>query len=1790
MTVEGEYKPGRVRFTVTDMTIPLVGLPITIGRTYDSLERDEVGDFGYGWSLAIANPKLEIDEAQNVTITMPDGRRSTFYFTPQVPSALFGFLMTPHYTPEPGVYGSLESNGCGVLTISSGIYACFPGPIYSQSVTGFIYTDPYGRKFEIAATGELRSITDLNDNVLTFTPDGITSTTGMVVPFVRDEEGRIVQITDPEDNVFLYDYDALGNLDTVTLPDTDDPIQYDYYSGHFFKSATDPRGNQAVLTTYDEDNRLASVIDAEGNVTNYSYDPENRITYVGYMDGGIATFIYDEHGYLQTYTNPLNKSTIYTYDNNHNLLTVTNPESEMITYVYNEDGHRTHVYDPDGNLLIEAVYNEYGGPISLTTYIDGTPTTRTITYDEYTFMPLSASDTIGDLGSYTWDSNGSPLTFTNAENEVTTYTYYDYGYVHTETNPLGEVTEYTYDTFGRMLTQEDPLERITTYTYDALGRVETITDVEGGVIEYQYDANGNVEVMIDQVGNQTNYEYDANNRLIKIINPVDNSFSEFEYDFRGNLTKETDPDGFDTCYLYDTAGQLTSTQPDCDPTLATTYTYDHAGRVTDVTDPTGVVTHYVYDNMGRVTDVTTAYGTGLAGTTHYEYDTIGQLISMTDPNNNITTYEYDIRGRRVKTIFPDGGSPGEIYTEQEYDGVGRLLVYIDELGIKTSYTYDDLGRLTDTAVISADDSTTVSTTHTEYDEVGRRTETIDANGLHTCYEYDDDNADTERTVTVTAVCDQPGSEVVIAQYVYDLAGQLLSYADANGYTAGYVTSYTYNEHGQLIQTDYPDSTYTTQEYRPSGRLHWSYDQDGVQTIYSYDTVGRLDLVQVIDSDGLTELSHTEYDYDDAGRRERVTQKLNALEDTETFYTYDLAGRLETVTEAYGVLDLTTTYTYNTAGQLVSVEDVREKITTYEYNERGWRDKTIFPGGAYPGEIYTEQEYNDAGQIVAYRDENGYETTYTYDNVGRLQTVTNPESEEVEYGYNTAGQVTAIIDAEFHQTAFTYDIFGRLETKTWADGVTVETFGYDNVGNLTSHQWADGVDTNINTFVYDNMNRLWQAHYFDSLDVVLTYTDSGQVETVALDGATPTTYTYNGLGLPTSVTHPNGDLIEYDYDLAGRRTEMTLPDTTTIAYTYDEANRLRTITNSTLPGAIELDYDGYLLNEIDYPSPNDLNEYYIYNDRGQLTRVFQATPPQNPVADYDYALDLAGNRTRVDLQGDAYIEWDYDHAYRLTVEEMWADSSTQIRRAEYDYDDAGNRVEEIVGGVTTTYTYNDNDQLTQTDDGSTITTYDYDLHGNLEQITQGTDITLFDYNGLERLESVTLPDTTTIDYTYDADGRRLSQTVNSTDTTTYLWDEFSRYGDVVQTSTATEDVTYTTGMGLVLVQSSGSDDHYFYHDGQGSTRALADASGNVVDSYTYTAFGELYGYTGTPQTDFLYTGQQYDDLTDLYNLRARMYDPGIGRFLGQDIYPIDYQNPVELNRYVYTANNPINLVDPSGLLVGVASINREDVEASPAVATFGKMAFLYYVPIVATVGLLVGADVLVGDLLEEVLAPPKAPSYSEEDLEEFRRRIREAVEEATRRFPRPVPVPKPEPKPGPEDPPIPVCVPTTDEDCFENRGYDIALGLTTHKTYEKIGKGNARYEIRTPILMLFAMNLNLDPSRKNYVFPWQDWETLGWVDESIPAVDQFKVAANFADHIHFNLEYIKDPIKFAYEKGNKGSSDGWIDGFHSVTAAELYIITTNKSEYCDRITFYDNGSTNPTENHSAWTQICGDSDG
>ena len=334
---------------------------------------------------------------------------------------------------------------------------------------------------------------------------------------------------------------------------------------------------------------------------------------------------------------------------------------------------------------------------------------------------------------------------------------------------------------------------------------------------------------------------------------------------------------------------------------------------------------------------------------------------------------------------------------------------------------------------------------------------------------------------------------------------------------------------------------------------------------------------------------------------------------------------------------------------------------------------------------------------------------------------------------------------------------------------------------------------------------------------------------------------------------------------------------------------------------------------------------FYDARNFLTNIqHENTLTPAILADYTYGYDLAGNRTSMtDVSGGVTtnITWDYDAANRLIEEHN--DRNDIGFTTEYQYDQNGNRTREIrANGDIIRYSYNENDQLTEIAYPDYITEeYSYDARGNLatvhqqEGISSPVEIAAYSYDARNQLTSVTSGIDTLGTFSYDYAGRR-TQMNDGTLTTDYLWDEFSAYGDVVLETNVAGTTAYTLASGTLISQTVDTGTpvtSYFLTDAIGSTRMLTDVSGQPAGSFEYDAFGNLLGEPDVQSlgTDYLYAGQQFDPMTELYSMRARYYDSAVGRFMSRDTYKYNYRNPVELNRYVYTANNPVKIIDPSG---------------------------------------------------------------------------------------------------------------------------------------------------------------------------------------------------------------------------------------------------------------------------------------
>jgi len=907
------------------------------------------------------------------------------------------------------------------------------------------------------------SIKNLDGNVLTFTPNGITSTAGnLTVPFVRDAQGRIEQITDPAGKVFRYIYDANGDLTQVVLPDTATPLRYEYDAGHLFRKGFDARGNPEASTTYFPNGRLQSITDAMGKTTSYTYDLVNNITTITHPDNTGSTIQrFDTNGLLLSETDPLNRTTTYTYDANRNKRTETDALNKTTTYDYDANGHVKSVTDPL-NRTISYTNNQVGLPATATDQLNKT---RTLTYDANNNL-TSINDELGTQFAMTWNERGNATSFTDANGRVTRFTYDAFGNIVSRIDPLGRTTAYTYDQLGRVVSQTDG-RGVSRFEYDAFGRTTSVTDQLNNKTVYTYDANGNQKSMLDARGKLTEYEYDAANRLSKVSNP-DGTTRTYTYNFRGQKLTDTISGpppalGFyavdvaaeqfvqTTSYEYDNAGQLIKIiNPDLSEVKLT---YDEVGRVKTITDELNKTVSYEFDQgcgcKDRLAKITDPDGKSIS----YTYDAAGRRVSFIDASNRETRYIYDTRNRLTKTIYPDN-----TFTEVSYDGDGHPLTQTDQEGRVTRSTYDEFGNLL--TVTNPNGGLTQYT----YDDIDNLISITNPNGRVTQFEYDAMTRLIKKTLPLGM------SEL----YTYDQVGNLATRLDYRGKQSTYEydamnrltarrpdptlgevpITFTYNETGKRRTMSDASGT-TTYAYDIRDRLITKETPQGTLN-YTYDLAGGLTSMVSSNVDGVS----VNYEYDDEYRLTKV--KDNRASVTPTAYTYDQVGNLESTTRSNGVRS---NYTYNAVNRLLNLVTSKGGTTQSSY-------------------AYTVDR---TGRRLSVTEASGRVVTYTYDNAYRLK-------REAVTGDPSPAKNGAV--------DYTVDAFGnRLSRISSLAGVLSATSNYDANDRLTS----DVFDANGNTrsanghsFTYDFEDRIRSA---DGGAVRIVYDGDGNLASKTAGGVT-----------------------------------------------------------------------------------------------------------------------------------------------------------------------------------------------------------------------------------------------------------------------------------------------------------------------------------------------------------------------------------------------------------------------------------------------------------------------------------------------------------------------------------------------------------------------------------------------------------------------------------------------------------------------------------------------------------------
>ncbi len=301
--------------------------------------------------------------------------------------------------------------------------------------------------------------------------------------------------------------------------------------------------------------------------------------------------------------------------------------------------------------------------------------------------------------------------------------------------------------------------------------------------------------------------------------------------------------------------------------------------------------------------------------------------------------------------------------------------------------------------------------------------------------------------------------------------------------------------------------------------------------------------------------------------------------------------------------------------------------------------------------------------------------------------------------------------------------------------------------------------------------------------------------------------------------------------------------------------------------------------------------------------------------------------------DRTVEYSYDSLYRLTSETIT--EGEKVTCYTYAYDNVSNRTLKTENGAATEYVYNALNQLVS----DSKTTYEYDLNGNLIRVIGSAQSALYEYNAENKLVKATVQNgvlVTEESYTYDYEGNRTSKSTHKSngefEYTKYLNDNSNLTNVLAEIDeNGTAKCTYTIGADLISQERDGNVSVYLY-DGHGSVVGLANESGVVTDTYSYDAFGNLLKSTGSTKNCYRYCGEQFDETTGLYYLRARYMDTSTGRFISQDSYQGSISDPVSLHKYLYANANPVMYTDPSGYFT------LEDVEIGTAGETILNVAY------------------------------------------------------------------------------------------------------------------------------------------------------------------------------------------------------------------------------------------------------------
>ena len=519
---------------------------------------------------------------------------------------------------------------------------------------------------------------------------------------------------------------------------------------------------------------------------------------------------------------------------------------------------------------------------------------------------------------------------------------------------------------------------------------------------------------------------------------------------------------------------------------------------------------------------------------------------------------------------------------------------------------------------------------------------------------------------------------------------------------------------------------------------------------------------------------------------------------------------------------------------------------------------------------------------------------------------------MQYRYNSLGKISERIDQLGFTETFRYDEEGNLSLHIDRDGRRLQracnVFGQPVYEKASD---AEGKHTNISTWHYDSLGRVTRA-VCDGKSYEYIYDAHGNLKEKRSNGKRLVSYAHDRAGQITEIRDPAGVCTRYEYDILGRRSRIYSNDGLEVRYGYDALNRIRHIRYG-----------------------NGVETAYTYDGDGNI-RTLETRAGENVLLSFAYRYDGNGNRTAktgVALGGITSeitagnnaldISYAYDVRGRLLEERRNGASVC------YAYDKAGNRIRKTDGQGEIRYLYNEKNQLIAEESPVDRKQFSYDRQGGIIEEKNAAGIRLFSYNSRHQQTRVETETGSVQENRYDAEGLRFELLENGRRTSFVYHD-----GELLQEEGREEQKTsYHLGAGIEAFRR-GQELSYYHRDEQLSTALVTDGHRNVQNSYQYDAFGMSLGTTEKLNNRIRYTGQQYDDVTGQYYLRARYYNPVAGRFMQEDVYQGD-----GLNLYAYCGNNPVVYYDPSGYYTALGNLFTDSVIETKGNSTDLKIAIL-----------------------------------------------------------------------------------------------------------------------------------------------------------------------------------------------------------------------------------------------------------